>query len=118
MVQKGYSDAILMLDKFMAVVAETIKVSSDHSQRVATAVQDLIRQSLSSVKDLENVLDTTFRLCDGTYESKQRLAGSHSSVSVSLCSGKSRYRKYRFKIPCININNQHCGQIELGGFRK
>ena len=73
----------------MAVVEQTIIASSKHSQFTATAVQDMIRTAKSLVIDLEQTLDILFQLVHGTFESKTRLAGSHSSLSslpTSECS--------------------------------
>ena len=90
LVQQNDSNTIAMLDEFMSTVAQGIKASSDHNQRTTTAIQEMICQGVSCVTEIEQLLETTFSLCDGTFESKERLAGSVSGYSNSTCSEELR----------------------------
>jgi hypothetical protein len=96
MIQDNNTRAVEMLDSFMVMISQMILASSNHSERMAAAMQALILEGAAAVHELRKVLDVTFGLCQGTLESSQPLAGSHSGFSSSACSGRQRCAKEPF----------------------
>jgi hypothetical protein len=94
MIQDNNARAVEMLDSFMVMIAQMIVASSSHSERTAAAMQTLILEGAAVVHELQKVLDVTFGLCQGTLDSRQPLAGSHSGFSSSACSGRQRCAMY------------------------
>ncbi len=90
MIQENNARAVEMLASCMDMIAQMIVASSNHSNRMAAAVQALILEGATAVHELRSVLDVTFGLCQGTLESRQPLAGSHSGFSSSACSVRRR----------------------------